>query len=70
MLIFALVIAAIAVAIYAHRNKHKRLCRWRQSKDGSKGALIKYNCITCGAEVYRSTGQPDRCMANFKTPHL
>ena len=70
LLLPALIIVVIAVAVYAHRHKDRRRCRWRQSKVGSKGALIKYNCITCGAEAFRSTGPPDRCLAAIDAPRL
>lgn len=68
LLFFVLVV--IVVAIYAHRNKDRRKCRWRQSSSGSKGALIKYNCISCGAKAFRSAGIPDRCMAGERPPRL
>lgn len=70
MLIFAFVIAIVAVAIYAHRNRDRRLCRWRESRAERRGALIKYNCITCGAETFRARGKPDRCLRSSKTPGL
>lgn len=62
-LLIALIIAFVVVAIYARRNAGTRSCRWREDRAGSKGALIKYNCVTCGAEAFRSTGTPDRCMS-------
>ena len=70
LLLPALIIVVIVVAVYAHRHKDRRRCRWRESKAGSKGALIKYNCITCGAEAFRSTGKPDRCLAGIDAPRL
>ncbi|NNE51041.1 MAG: hypothetical protein HKN30_01400 [Sulfitobacter sp.] len=70
MLIFAFVIAIMVVAIYAHRNRDRRLCRWRTSRAGSKGALIKYTCITCGAEAFRAKGKPDRCLKTLNKPVL
>ncbi|MBB4174801.1 hypothetical protein GGR93_002589 [Sulfitobacter noctilucicola] len=60
-----LIIVVVAVAIYANRNKDRRRCSWRQSKQGSKGALIRYNCITCGQEAFRSNGQPRECLAQL-----
>ena len=66
-LLIALIIAVVVVAIYARRTAATRACRWREDRDGSKGALIKYNCVHCGAEAYRSTGKPDRCMARTRT---
>lgn len=62
-LLIAFIIAVVVVAIYARRNAGTRACRWREDRAGSKGALIKYNCITCSAEAFRSTGIPDRCMS-------
>lgn len=64
------VIAVIAVAIYAHRHADTRQCRWRQDRAGAKGALMKYNCVTCGAEAFRANGKPDRCLANLNRPGL
>ncbi|KAJ02806.1 hypothetical protein JQT66_14490 [Sulfitobacter mediterraneus] len=62
-LFIAFVIAVIVVAIVARRNAGIRQCRWREDRAGSKGALVKYNCINCGAEAFRSTGKPDRCLS-------
>ncbi|MGC1496870.1 MAG: hypothetical protein WA790_13750 [Sulfitobacter sp.] len=69
-ILIALVVAVIIVAVVARRNAPTRNCRWREDRVGSKGALIKYNCITCGAEVFRSNGKPDSCMSSLKTPGL
>jgi len=69
-IIIALVIAVIVVAIVARRNAPTRNCRWREDRGGSKGALVKYNCVTCGAEVFRSTGKPDTCMSSLRSPKL
>ncbi|MDF3412873.1 hypothetical protein HKX54_00250 [Sulfitobacter sp. M57] len=60
-----LIIVVIAVAIYANRNKDRRRCRWRQNRHESDGALIRYNCITCGQEAFRSTGAPRECLAQL-----
>lgn len=62
-LLIAFIIAVVVVAIYARKNAATRACRWREDRAGSKGTLIKYNCVTCGAEAFRSTGKPDRCMS-------
>jgi hypothetical protein len=70
MLIVAFLIAIVIVAIYAHRYRDRRLCRWRESRSESKGALVKYTCVTCGAEAYRAEGKPDRCLANLTKPGL
>ena len=70
MLIIPALIVIVAVAIYTHRNKHRRRCRWRQSKAGSKGALVRYACITCGQEAFRSTGPPRDCLAKISTRGL
>lgn len=64
------VIAVIAVAIYAHRHADTRQCRWRQDRAGARGALMKYNCVTCGAEAFRAKGKPDRCLAKLNRPGL
>jgi len=69
-LLFALVVAAIIVAIAARGRAPTRNCRWREDHAGSKGALIKCNCVTCGAEAFRSTGKPDRCLSPLNTPGL
>ena len=68
--LIALIVAVIIVAIVARRNAPTRNCRWREDCAGSKGALVKYNCVTCGAEVFRSTGKPDICMSALKSPKL
>lgn len=65
MLIIPALIIVVAVAIYAHRNKDRRRCRWRESKAGSKGALVRYACITCGQEAFRSNGPPKDCLARI-----
>ncbi len=65
-----LIAVVIAVAIYANRNKDRRRCRWRQSRDGSKGALICYNCVTCGEEAFRSNGTPRQCLGKLGKPRL
>ena len=70
MLIPVLIVIVIAVAIYAHRNKDRRQCRWRQSKSGSKGALVKYTCVTCGEEAFRTEGQPRQCLRKQVGPKL
>lgn len=70
LLLPALVIVVIAVAIYANRNKNRRRCRWRQSKADSKGALICYRCVSCGAEAFRSNGAPRQCLAGIDAPGL
>ena len=69
-ILIALVFAVIIVAIVARRTAPTRNCRWREDRAGSKGALVKYNCVTCGAEVFRSTGTPDKYMQAFKSPRL
>lgn len=65
MLIIPALIIVVAVAIYAHRNKDRRRCRWRESKAGSKGALVRYACITCGRKAFRSNGPPRECLAKI-----
>ncbi len=69
-ILIALIVAIIIVAIVARRNAPTRNCRWREDRGGSKGALIKYNCVSCGAEVFRSNGKPDKCMSSLKMPGL
>mgnify|MGYP003665135277 CR=1 FL=1 len=69
-IIIALIFAVTIVAVVARRNAPIRNCRWREDRAGSKGGLTKYNCVTCGAEVFRSTGQPDSCMSSLKTRKL
>ena len=64
LFILALIIAVVVVAMVARRSAGVRQCRWREDRAGSKGALIKYNCVTCGEEAFRTTGKPDRCLAN------
>ena len=65
-----LIAVVVAVAIYANRHKDRRRCRWRQSRAGSKGALVKYTCVSCGAEAFRSEGQPRECLARLERPKL
>ncbi|MGC1503473.1 MAG: hypothetical protein WA782_04955 [Sulfitobacter sp.] len=65
-----LIIVVFVVAIYANRNKDRRRCRWRQSKRDSNGALIHYNCITCGREADRSNGAPRECLARHGAREL
>ena len=36
-----------------------------ESKVGSKGALVRYACITCGQEAFRSSGPPKACLARI-----
>ena len=69
-LLIALVIAVVVVAIVVRRRAPTRNCRWREDRAGSKGALIKYNCTSCGAEAFRSNGKPDRCLSNLNKPGL
>lgn len=69
-LLIAFVIAVVVVAIVARRGAATRACRWREDRAGSKGALIKYKCINCGADAFRSTGKPDRCLSNLKSTGL
>jgi len=69
-LLIALVIAVIVVAIVARHRAPIRHCRWREDRAGSKGPLVKYNCVTCGAEAFRSTGKPDRCLSGLNKPGL
>ncbi len=69
-ILIALIVAVIIVAIVARRGAPTRNCRWREDRTGSKGALIKYNCISCGAEVFRSTGKPKNCMSALKSSGL
>lgn len=64
------IIAIVAVAIYAYRHADTRNCRWREDRTASKGALIKYNCVTCGAEAFRANGKPDACLAKLEKPGL
>ncbi len=70
MILVLAFIAVLIVAIYAHRNRDRRLCRWRTSRAGSRGALVKYTCITCGAEAFRAQGKPDRCLSSLDRPGL
>ncbi|MFT6673896.1 MAG: hypothetical protein ACJAVM_000067 [Sulfitobacter sp.] len=69
-LLIAFVIVVVVVAIVSRRSLRTRQCRWRMDRAGSKGALIKYNCVTCGAEAFRSTGKPDNCLSGIKSPRL
>lgn len=69
-ILIALVVAVIVVAVVARRNAPTRHCRWREDRAGSKGALIKYNCIACGTEVFRSNGKPGSCLSTMKAPKL
>jgi hypothetical protein len=69
-LFFLLILVGVIVAVYAHRNRKTRRCRWRQSRAGSKGALIKYNCVICGAEAFSSNGTPDSCLSAVGHPKL
>ncbi|MDF1727979.1 MAG: hypothetical protein P1U53_09525 [Sulfitobacter sp.] len=70
MLIVLAVFVILAVAIYAHRYRDRRLCRWRESRADSRGALIKYTCITCGAEAFRAKGAPRECLRAQNRPGL
>ena len=69
-LLIIAVLAVVVVAVVAWRRAPTRNCRWREDRLGSKGALIKYNCVTCGAEAFRSTGKPERCLAPLNKPGL
>ena len=69
-ILIALIVAVIVVAIVARRGAATRNCRWREDRAGSKGALIKYNCVSCGAEAFRSNGKPDRCLSLLQSPRL
>lgn len=69
-ILIALIIAVIIVAVVARRNAPTRSCRWREDRAGTKGALVKYNCVTCGSEAFRSNGKPDRCLATLNKPGL
>ncbi len=69
-ILIALILAFIIVAVVARRKAPTRACRWREDRAASKGALIKYNCITCGAEAFRAQGQPDRCLSGQGVPRL
>lgn len=69
-LLFVFIIVVVIVAIYARRNAATRNCRWRQDRAGSKGALMKYNCVTCGVEAFRANGKPDRCLSKLNRPGL
>ena len=68
--LIALVIAVVVVALYARRHATTRACRWREDRAGSKGALVKFNCVTCGAEAFRTNGKPDRCLSSLNRPGL
>tara|TARA_R110002124_G_scaffold286052_1_gene465787 strand:+ start:671 stop:892 length:222 start_codon:yes stop_codon:yes gene_type:complete len=68
--IFVFIVAVVVISIYQRRNGGKRRCRWRQSRAGSRGSLMKYNCVTCGAEAFSAKGKPDRCLANLKSSGL
>lgn len=68
--LIALVAAFVIVAIVTYRRGAIRACRWREDRAGSKGALVKYNCVTCGAEAFRSTGKPDSCLSKLNKPGL
>lgn len=69
LLIIALVVLCVVI-IVARMRAPTRNCRWREDRAGSKGALIKYNCVTCGAEAFRSTGKPDSCLSKLNKPGL
>jgi hypothetical protein len=69
-LLIAAVVVIIVVAIVAYRRSPTRNCRWREDRAGSKGALVKYNCVTCGAEAFRSQGKPDSCLSRLNKPGL
>lgn len=60
----------VVVAFVAHRRSPTRNCRWREDRAGSKGTLVKYACVTCGAEAFRSTGKPDTCLSRLNRPGL
>lgn len=68
--VLGLIVAVVCVAIYARRTAATRACRWREDRAGSKGALVKFNCVTCGAEAFRANGKPDRCLSSLDTPGL
>lgn len=70
LLLLAFIIAVVIVAIYARRTAGTRNCRWREDRAEAKGALMKYNCVTCGAEAFRANGKPDRCLAKLEKPRL
>ena len=69
-ILIAFAVAVVIVALIARRTASTRNCRWREDRVGSKGALVKYNCVTCGAEAFRSTGKPDMCLSPLNAPKL
>jgi hypothetical protein len=69
-MLLALAVAVVVVAFVARRRAPVRRCRWREDRSGSRGALIKYDCVACGAEAFRSTGKPDRCLSGLNKPGL
>ena len=58
------------ILLWNRRRWPQRGCRWREDRAGARGALMRYSCVTCGAEAYRSTGAPDRCLAGLDKPRL
>lgn len=63
LIVVGLIIAFILVLILS--NRRTRSCRWRADRrqDGEAGAC--FNCMTCGAQVFTSTGKPPLdCVAN------
>lgn len=69
-ILFALIVAVIIIAVVARRNAPTRNCRWREDRAGTKGALVKYNCVSCGAEAFRGNGKPDKCLSSLNRPGL
>jgi len=65
--VIGLVIAFVLVAVFAGRGT--RACRWRALRRGADGAIAKYRCAACGAEVVTSDGRtPRRCFRDRPGP--
>ncbi len=63
IVVVGLIIAFGLVLILS--NRRTRACRWRADRRQDRGGESCFNCMTCGAQVFTSTGKPPLdCVAN------
>ena len=56
-MIFAvgLVVAFVILLLYNRKHRDRRLCRWREYRQGD---VSRWTCIHCGAETEGKRGEP------------